>query len=332
MKKFTCISTFALLLSLLLMACKKQIDKPAASELVSLSETGQFTNCKPTVFALYEDKVFFSRWVNIMQKWYSGDRVSYINIEFSDSRFAFMRYGTEHALRLRLGEVTYEGNQVHVRDMQFNRLVFRATLNENGKVLASYYQNPFNAETSYAYDTLYYYYTGYRLDSVIQLSKHAFSSFPVRQFWEKYILSYDGLGNLANIDGFNSKTRLSFVYDYSRPVDGIISSYQLTIPFRIAEFLDLVDLPMHYAISRLDMGTLNADGSYNMMIREQFANFVIDNGVVYAYHYPNNNAFNTVSYYTGWDCGSTPASALNRQPQTINSPEQFQQLYPIASK
>ncbi|HYE55971.1 MAG TPA: hypothetical protein VD996_14065 [Chitinophagaceae bacterium] len=332
MKRSTCTFAYAIVLSALISGCKKQFAELPENDATVSSQIINETACKPTVFAVYERGIF-TRWLNITQKWYVDDTLRYIKFQFVGGRNSNGLYGRELELSVPWAEVTYAGNQVYVRDVLKNMQFFRATLDGSGKVLASYYDNHHDILGQvFSHDTLYYYYTANRLDSVLRFSETRFSMPTVHHTREKYIFGYDVLGNIVEINSVNDSTRLSFVYDYSQPVKGIVANYDLTIPFRVAEFLDLVKLPMQHAITEVTLVDFTINGG-TVVNRQRFNKFATDNGYVYAYHDVNNGNIFSWSYYTGWNCGTSASQdPTNRQNGVITSLEQFRQLYPASKK
>ncbi|HYE55970.1 MAG TPA: hypothetical protein VD996_14060 [Chitinophagaceae bacterium] len=318
------IASAVVLCAIICSGCKKEVEQPMKQGTELQSQTLHETACKPVVFLQYEQG-FFSSWTTVMQRWYEHDKVRYFKLELRGGRHSHGLYFGELQFIMPWGEVRYEGDQVYVKDVQRNMVVFRATVDASGKALASYYYNQYSANDVFSHDTLYYYYTGNRLDSAIQLSKTRLMMPDIRYSWEKYIFQYDASGNIASINAVNAGTTMNFVYDYSRPVSGIFSNHHVNIPFRLTEYLGLIKLPMHHVVTRIHVQGVTSSNQYP---GQRFDNFTIDNRLVTAYHDAGNDYFFQKSYYTGWDCGTAlPQDSTSGQPISITSLEQLRRLY-----
>ena len=310
MKKFNYFLTCSLVLcSILLFSCKKQIAEPVANDEVA-SVFPIVTSCKPVFFGVHETVGGGgSRWTTGAQKWYENGKVKYFKGQFSGASPAFGGYiAVEPQFNVEWGEVTHEGNQVYLRDVAKNRVVFRVTVDEMGKALASYLFNQTdNIDGSLMYDTTYYYYHDgtSKLDFVYRSANIRLYGNNFAQLVNTYKFNYDGFGNVTTIDGNRGSQRLIFTYDYSKRVTGIIPNYIFTTSFRLAEFLDLTRMPIHYAVTQTDYGTLSSTGVFQPGIQWKYDNYVIDgSGLVQSYHsQPGPNHHQT--FYNGWDCGGT---------------------------
>ncbi|HYE55969.1 MAG TPA: hypothetical protein VD996_14055, partial [Chitinophagaceae bacterium] len=197
--------------SLALTSCKKEIAEPAANEPAIMSTTTNGPICGPVRFRKHEWGVF-TYTTTIMQKWYTNDRISNITFDFFGGRHSWGLYRGELEHRMPWGEVWYAGNQLYVKEVQKDLIVFRATLDASGKALATYYYNPHDPYNEvFTYDTLYYYYSGDRLDSVIRLNKRRHVMPTIHYSWEKYRFVYDSLGNIAGIHSVNNNSWVSFI-------------------------------------------------------------------------------------------------------------------------
>jgi len=272
---------FYLIALVCLFSCQKQLRWPDEPTVKLLPET----NCKPAVLGVYAG----ASWTTIAQKWYVNSKVGYLKTMIAAS-------GEEPALQIDWSELTYEFNQVYLRDaLNNNKIIMRVTIDADGRPEASYYYN--GAHT----DTTYYYYTDKRLDSTISIYQvQSLNS------WEKYKFSYDIYGSIEKIEGFPNVQQLNFKYDYTRPVAGIVCNYQLSIPLKLMAFMELVKLPARHEIV-------------------EYQNYMI-NGSGLVHNYLSNN--NT--YYTGWECGTmnSPMVGSGRQ-QGITSLTEFKALYPF---
>ena len=284
MRKFNpCFSLIVLAASFCFSSCQKQLrwpDEPVTPGVQLLPET----NCKPAVLGVQSG----SSWTTIAQKWYVNSKVSYLKTIIDPS-------GIEPGLSMDWGELTYEFNQVYLRDVASNnKIVMRVTVDADGRPEASYYYNGSHS------DTTYYYYTGKRLDSTISIYE-----IDATHSWQKYRFSYDIYGSVEKIDGFPNVQQLQFVYDYTKPVAGIIWNFQLATPIKLMEFMELVKLPMRHAFMQYKDCMING------------------NGLTHSYMASSN------TYYNGWECGivNSPMSGSGRQ-QGITSLNEFKALYP----
>ncbi|HYF33049.1 MAG TPA: hypothetical protein VD993_18120 [Chitinophagaceae bacterium] len=125
-------------------------------------------------------------------------------------------------------------------------------------------------------------------------------------------------GNLLRIDGTDGNV-IEIFYDYSKPVNGLQSNMVLNNSFKLVEHLELLELPMHHEVTRIE---------YNDSPRN-YTDYVVEDGLVISYKW-NGFGFSNHTYYTGWDCGGSPATrAIDKK--GINSLEQFRQVYPRQS-
>jgi hypothetical protein len=163
---------YLIVLSVCFFSCQKQLrwpDEPTTPTVQLLPET----NCKPAVLGVFTG----GSWTTIAQKWYVNSKLSYLKAIIEPT-------GTEPGLQMDWGQLTYEFNQVYLRDVaDNNRTVLRITVDAEGRAEASYYYN--ENSNGFHYDTTYYYYTGKRLDSTISIYETA-----TTHSWQKYKFSY----------------------------------------------------------------------------------------------------------------------------------------------
>ena len=302
----------ALSASFLFFSCQKQIEKTKLNESLGSMQPIATTDCKPEFLGVYASS---GAWNTLAQKWYSNGRVKYLKAKSSGT---FQDPYLELLFNLNWGEVTYQDNQVYLTDVQYNRTLMRVTLDNFGKPVASYLYNQNPPGISYWNDTTYYYYNGDQLDYVISLYQTNAEGAPVSGY-RKFSLSYDSYGDLAGVqrDG-GSLTTLQ--YDYSKPVTGIISDFQITSSLKLLEDLELIRLPMHFALTRVDVQS--AGTSY------VFKNYVITNdGLVQSYQY--DDVFNNhYTFYNGWNCGSATAlNATGKPGNVISNLKQFKDVF-----
>ena len=277
----TCLFSFS--------SCTKQIDK----DLIAENQASAFSatpSCR-VVSQSYVSEAGF--WINEMQKWY-GD----------DGRVAFLKANPSEGHSLPWGVVTYHNNnQVYLKDATRLDTVLRVTLDANQKPAASYYR------INYLYtpfiDTSYYYFTGNRLDSILSIFQPFLDK--TAPTFRKLLFSYDMYGNLVRIyetyDGGSSglNDRWEFFYDYTKPVTGMLPSFSIDRPYRLMQYLDLLNFPMHHQLKTLSRTLLG------LTYRIDYSNYqLLDNGLVYSYKHQfvpvPGSASSPVTFYTGWDC------------------------------
>lgn len=319
--------------SLVLVSCSKQLTEPAASDKEVAAAAPTFHNnsgCKPVVFGAFSQTPSgASDWRTFAQKWYSGDDVAYL--KFS-SNLPGIFANVEHDLNMDWAEVTYEGNQVRLRDVVQDELILRVTLDNDGRPVASYYDNTFSS-INYERDTTYFYYTNDRLDSAVVLRAIAINSPMAAHSAKKYIFEYDAHGNIREIDmpsstAAGSGSVLSFVYNYGMPVTGIMVNYRATMAMKLLEHLELLKLPMNHAVSRI-IFTVHSTTVFTVVHEDNYVNYVLDNGRVHSFQRLGSGVNHT--YYNGWECSSAPTSrsAIQTPKQNgIMSLEEFNRAYP----
>ena len=302
-----------------LSSCNKEIQQPISAEKVQSTNTAT-SACKATIFATNEFNT--GVWNTIVQKWYGGEKILYIKTHFSGG-LAGALYHTEPMLNIDWGEVTYEGDQVRVRDVEKNRLVFRATVQDNKPVATYLYNYTDDANGSLFIDTSYYYYAGDRLDYIIQLFETRYNGAQSRSGWEKFSFVYNPSGTLAYYSTKNEETTVEF--RYWSTTNASYSDYTLTTAFRMLEYLDLTNLISKTTVSEIRMTRLHNPYPPFLYYDKTFYNFSITNGLVGYYLTPLGSG--RLDYYTGWDCSGTAASSIPSQNNRISSLTQVKALY-----
>lgn len=332
--------------SILLFSCSKQITEPTAEELTTMAPGGAVaaslspTDCRPAVFGVFADGTTSDSWTTIAQKWYSGGRVQNLKVHIGHA--PGHAGGLEPALNVDWGEVMYQGTGVMFRDLGRNRNVMRVTLNGSGQPVASYYHNQTdNFDNSYTKDTTYYFYTGSRLDSMVSLGETRFTGPNPFNYFRKSIFRYDVHGNLVQIDNPSpspapftggSGERLELKYDLTKPVSGMISNYHHTIPLRLLEYMELIKIPMYYALTETSFVTYvkapPSEGTHEIasVIRNhKYQDYVINEGRVHSYVMPGINQ--KLTFYNGWECPGTIVTRTANNKKAISSVDEFKQLY-----
>jgi hypothetical protein len=217
---------------------------------------------------------------------------------------------------------------VRVWDVGQNRLVFRATLDATGNPVATYLYNQWGTPgsmTSYI-DTSYYYYSGGRLNYIIQLFERRLNGTPYSAGWEQYNFNYNSAGNVSSYFAKNDKVSTDFTY--GAVVNGTLSDYVLTTPFKMLEYLELTKLFTNSTLSRIQLTRVDNIHLPFTIYDKLFVNFATTDGLVRSYLTPYSGG--QLNYFVGWDCGTTSAvSAANKQ-NIISNIDQFKKLYPTA--
>ena len=298
-------------------SCKKQIEESKANEKVSQSLSINTTSCKAEIYGTYQTSN--GVWTTIMQKWYSNNHIQYFKTHFSGNL-------EEPLLNIGWGEVTYEGDQVRVRDVEKGKLVFRATLDQFGKPVASYLYNYMGTANEEMFiDTSYYYYAGDRLNYIIQLFDKRLNGESTSRGWEQYTLTYNGLGDLAYHFAKNRNVTADFIYG-GTPVTGNVPDYFLTTSYRMLEFLEVIRVPMNHQVSQFSLTNYNPrTGVPNTFYIKNFYNYSITNGLVQPYLFPNG--VGQLDYYIGWNCGGSLTANVANRKGSVTSLDQFKELY-----
>jgi len=317
MKNFNPLIPFgaALTASLLFFSCQKQIEKTTSNESLSSTQSIATTDCKPAFLGVYAAS---GAWNTLAQKWYSSGRVKYLKAKSGAYAGTFNDPYLELLFDLNWGEVSYQGNQVYVTDVLNNRPYLRVTLDNFGRPAASYFYNQNPPGIAYWNDTTYYYYNGDQLDYVISLYQTNSYGAPLSGF-RKFSFSYDSYGDLARVER-NDGSVTTFQYDYSKPITGIISDFQVTSSLKLVEYLELMQLPMHFALTRIDVQPFGISYVYK--------NHVMTDQLVQSYEY--DDVFkNHYTFYNAWDCGATPTlNATSNPGKGISNLKEFREVYP----
>ncbi len=309
-----------------LFSCKKQILETASDQSLAMMQAASVNECKPAVlgvYSMYPSSPTNGEWGTLAQKWYADGKVKYLKARHGGWTGTFTDPILDFIFELNWGEVSYQGNQVYLTDVANNRVMMRVTLDEHGRPVATYYDYEPSPGT-YMHDTTYYYYDGDRLNNMISLyTRTAFGPRPVVG-WRKYVFSYDDWGNVLKAE-FPGSERLNVQYDYSKPVEGILSNFHITSSLKLLEYLELIKLPMHHAVTRTNLEFAYL-GVFNEFGNTQYKDYVITDGLVRSYVCVD--PFRVITFYNGWECGTNSAINLNYQSENeIGNLRQFQKLY-----
>jgi hypothetical protein len=328
--------SFVLLGAMLLFnSCKKKVVEELPQE--SIASTGMAgNNCKPVVLGVYSKYSDGQNyWNTIMQKWYGSDgKLEYLNANFYRDPH---QYSYLH-LSIVWAKLVYTNNtQVYFENRYSSGppyLTMRVTLDEQGRPVSSnHFHDVGSRDTrSHIRDLSYYYFTGKRLDSTISYSTENYGS----QTVNKYTFYYDTYGNLQVVtrnDGqYESGNYMQLKYDYSKPVAGMQSPLEVTVPYKLLEYMDLLHFPIRHQLIEV---TANWRNLYNRGAGWKFTNHTLqENGFTHSYNASQPVGAYSNTYYTGWECGSaTPGQdPTNRQRNSIKSLEDFEQAYPKIGK
>jgi hypothetical protein len=296
-------------------SCKKQFTEPTAVQPEISSQAGNGSQCKPAVFGAYA-----SEWITLAQKWYVNGKVKYLKAKHAGYTGTVLDPFGE-SFDLAWGEVSYEGNQVYLKDVLNNRLLMRVTLDDLGRPVATYYDNEAAAD-NFVRDTTYYYYNANGLDYMISLFVTTVDAPTPYHGYRKFLFSYDTWGNVVKAE-IPQSMRLNIQYDYTKPVVGIIDNFQLTSSVKLLQYMELINWPMHHAIVRtsFEVGYANY---YSEIFHSDYKDYIISNGLVQSYREPNR----AVTFYNAWDCGlSNSLSAPAKPANGIFTLKQFQEVY-----
>jgi hypothetical protein len=316
MRQFNRTSCALILLSAIVFAsCKKEIG-PNVNPTGALNSETSITNgssCKPVVFgASIGYPGVPNKWVTLMQKWYGQNgKPAFLKAHFFTEMNDFSML--EHSIEW--GELSYpNNNQVYLKNG--DQVNMRVTVDAQNLPAASYYKHDHFPKGTYLIDTSYYHFTGTRLDAIERLYVNSYGG---SSNFAKYNFFYDGFGNLVRIDRWSQNFNTSsmfFSYDYSKPITGMVAIPQVTIPFKLLEYMDLLNFPTHHQLT-------NAPGfGYNW----QFNNYSLTgSGLVSSY---DAAGLHQRIFYTGWDCSGVPASAAARSKNNLNSLDDFRRMFP----
>ena len=289
-----------IMLLAVIVGCKKEIQPIAWDDVVSTSHSASTSvvTCAPVVFGAtiaYPGTGLPNKWVTLMQKWYGENgRASFLKCHFYTEMNDFSML--EHAIEW--GGITYpNSNQVYLKNG--DQVTMRVTVDGQQRPAASYYFHNHFPKGSYLADTCYYHFTGSRLDAIERLYSTDLS---VHTQFEKYNFYYDNaVGDLVRIDKwdpFRNTTSMFFIYDRTKPITNMVAIPQITIPFKLLEYMDLLHWPMNHQL-------IQVNGFGNNW---QFMNYSITaQGLVGSYE---AMGLNQRTFYTGWNC-SVGSQILN---------------------
>ena len=319
--------------SMFLFGCKKQIVEPIEIQSTSSIAVNPTSQCRAAtlgVYSVYPSSPANGEWTTLAQKWYANDgKVKYLKAKHGGWTGTFLDPILDLMFDLNWGEVLYQGNQVYLKDVVNNRVMMRVTVDNHGRPLASYYDYEPSPGT-YMHDTTYYYYDDNRLESIISLyERTTFGPIPYVG-WRKFVFSYDDWGNLVKAE-FPGNNRLNVQYDYTKPVEGIISNFHVTSPLKLLEYMELIKLPMHHAVIRTNFEVASYYNVpyevYNEVRNSQYKDYVITNGLVRSYAY--DDPFRVITFYNGWECAPAPSVIGTVLPENaVSNLKQFKQMYP----
>ena len=108
-------------------------------------------------------------------------------------------------------------------------------------------------------------------------------------------------------------------YDYAQPVAGMVAMQQVSIPYKLMEYMDLLRFPIHHRLTQVT-------GFGNNWQYNNYA--LLGSGLVSSYQAAG---FNQRIFYTGWECAGSAAAAdaANRQKNDLNSLADFRKNYTL---
>lgn len=315
-------STIVLSVLLFLSGCKKHISSPVNDETAGAEQVSAQTlsDCKPSGLSVFAD----NRWINLIQRWYDAKgRLSYLKAYLSHDPINY----TTLPFQLDWGELVYTGNEVILRDVPRDRIVMRVELDAFHRPTHSYF-----TPSADELDSTYYFYDGERLDFMHNNHYERRSDGSTAIVRQGYSFLYDSHGNISRIKGDDEpgSYRAHFTYNYGQPITGIMTPYHLNFPFRLLEAMELIRLPISHMPVQTIAGPYLPGSHYpneTYPVHEwNYNNPVITDGLVYSYSSYNK------TFYTGWECGSTPQNRAGNSKIGITGIEHFRQLYPQAFK
>lgn len=296
-------------------SCKKQLEPMAepGQNSATLTSTPMGGSCNPVVFgATVGYPGVPNKWVTLMQKWYGDNgKPAFLKAHFYTEYNDFATL--EHSIEW--GELSYyNNNQVYLKSD--GDTAMRVTIDAQQRPAASYYHHNHFPHGSYLVDTSYYHYNGDKLQAIERLHVNSYGG--PSQF-TKYEFFYDGFGNLVRIDRWNpafNTSSMFFSYDYAKPVHKMMSPHQVTIPYKLLEYMDLLKFPIHHQLTHVT-------GFGNLW---SFVNFTMTGHMVTSYEATGGNQR---TFYTGWSCPGMPATeTLSRQNTNIKNLDDFRRLFP----
>jgi hypothetical protein len=314
--------------ALLLFSCKKQIAEPKAKENdVIASASSASAACKPAILGCLSlaPSTGQTFWTTIYQRWYDGQgKLSNFKANISQNHETVF----VPAFKIDWGTVSYHGNQVYVHDN--GKLVLRVTMNAQQRPEASYFYGNTPGTGYSEVDTTYYFYTGDRLTQYYSI-KSVLNSAPRGTM---YNLAYDSYGNIIKIftGNSNGSYQAHFKYNYNKPTNGMMGYYITQLSFQVMEYTGLINLPMQHELVQFYAGsyqpgsTLYPYETFPVWVWD-YTDHVQSGGFVSSYQ--STAASFRHTFYTGWDCGSSPAAgAVNREAsKPIQSFEDFKQRF-----
>lgn len=334
-----------LVASMALFSCKKEMTEntadAAAGKAAVASQALAQTTCKPEIFAAYNEGA--NLWRTFAQKWYEGGRVKNLKASIGQPGNGFPPQPFFIPLILTWSDITYQGNEVRLVQQPQNHLLMRVVLNAQG-LPEAYYYHSIASQGQYYKDTSYLYYTGTRLDSMVSIVEYALTatSTPVHRV-TKAKFTYDAQGNLSVVDfpylspqGDDDGDMITFTYDLSKPITGMLVNHNISVSFRLLEAMELITLPMHYAVTGFDSFRYNRQPNGNIertliYAENDYTDHVIVDGLVQSY--VQTGGSNRITFYMGWNCNAASARQKSAMPSPgINSLEQFRQAFPQAVK
>ena len=316
MRRFNRIS-FALILlgAMTFTSCKKEIGPNANPTEPTVTSTSVMDegSCKPVVFgATIGYPGVPNKWVTFMQKWYGQNgKPAFLKANFFTEANDFSML--EHSIEW--GVLTYNpSNQVYLHNG--SELNMRVTVDAQNHPAASYYNHNHFPHGTYLIDTCYYHFIGDRLDAVERLYVDSYGG---SSKFAKYNFYYDGFGNLVRIDrwspSFNTVS-MFFSYDYANPVNGMMAIPRTTIPFKLLEYMDLLNFPIHHQLTQVT-------GFGNNW---QFNNYSLTGSDLVSSY--DAAGLNQRRFYAGWSCSGGPASAESAKSQSLNTLDDFRRMFP----
>jgi hypothetical protein len=283
-----------------IVSCQKQItDKD--NEIPSSTMTSSNNNCKPVGLgiAMYNPDLRVMVWKNVLLKWYdSQGKLKNIKIDLGWDEGT----GIYDALVVQYGEIRYEANEVHLRDIYYNQEILTAKLDNQGRPIISWY-NSYGRTHDYQYDTSYYSYSSLdRLESIVQHRRMPGSNQTSVQTWN---FNYDPDGNLNTILPQGSYGGYEFRYDYTRLYNPIVTTAIFSAPVKALEYMDLLSFQHHHHLNAMFYWAPNG---------------TIDH--TWGYWNPRTNANGNVEYYgffspaiyTAWACGEGTNMLQSKNP------------------
>ena len=277
----------------LVIGCQKQsFNDGEEKEKSSQSLSTPRANCKPVglAVALYNPDLRVMVWKNLLLKWYdSQGKLKNIKIDLGWDEGT----GLFDALVVQYGEITYEANEVHLRDVYYNQEILVTQLDNHGRPIISWY-NSYGRTDDYQYDTSYYSYSSLnRIQSIVQHRRMPGSDQTSIQTWN---FNYDPDGNLVTILPQGSYGGYEFKYDYAKLYDPIVTTAIFSAPVKALEYMDLLSFQHHHHLNA--MFHWAPSGAIER---------------TWGYWNPRTNANGNVEYYgffspaiyTAWSCEGT---------------------------